>query len=144
MVIKMSKFTAPLDVRKVLEPVKKKLLWLIPYNAEKQYWITLNAFDYVIDDTWSIHVPEGYKTDFASVPRPLWSLFPPDGVYTQAAVLHDYIYGKRGKGLGREGKDLSRSECDKIFLRAMETLGVDLPTRRLIYRGVRLGGWLFF
>ena len=36
-------------------------------------------------------VPPGFVTDGATVPRPLWWLFPPVGRYFLAAALHDYL-----------------------------------------------------
>src|SRR3989337_2340350 len=37
------------------------------------------------------NVPDGYKTDGASVPAGLWALYPPfTGNYRSAAVIHDY------------------------------------------------------
>jgi hypothetical protein len=45
----------------------------------------------------SVVVPKGFETDFASVPRVFWTIIPPDGKYTKAAVVHDYLYNKRGK-----------------------------------------------
>lgn len=38
-----------------------------------------------------IKVPVGFSTDLASVPRLLWSIFPPLGKYSKAAVIHDYL-----------------------------------------------------
>lgn len=35
-----------------------------------------------------IRVPKGFVTDLASIPRALWSVFPPDGDYAKAAVVH--------------------------------------------------------
>ncbi|MGY1804549.1 DUF1353 domain-containing protein [Blastococcus sp. SYSU D00922] len=34
-------------------------------------------------------VPAGFRTDFASVPRPVTWLVPRFGAYTLAAILHD-------------------------------------------------------
>jgi len=73
-------------------------------------------------------VPIGFPTDLASIPRPLWVLFPPTGSYGKAAIIHDYLL--------KEGKR-SRKECDDIFLEAMKVDNVCLPTRSLIYTGVR-------
>ena len=78
-------------------------------------------------------VPRGFETDLASVPRILWSIFPPHGQYSKAAVLHDYLY--------RVSK-LSRAHCDRIFLDCMEALGVPLVQRRAMYLGVRMFGGL--
>lgn len=88
---------------------------------------------------WSQHlnervaVPSGFKTDYASVPRVLWSILPPTGRYTKAAVIHDWLYVA-----GR----CSRADADAVFLEAMEHLGVSPLTRRLMWAGVRAGGWM--
>lgn len=76
-------------------------------------------------------VPAGFVTDFASIPRGLWSLFPPTGEYAAAAVAHDYLY-QHGIGL--------RLWADKLFLDRMEALGVKRWKRELMYRAVRLFG----
>lgn len=78
-----------------------------------------------------ITVPEGFITDFASVPRILWPLFPPMGPWSGAAIVHDYLYGSQRR---------CRSECDDIFLEAMGVLGVRRITRYAMYAGVRIGG----
>jgi len=39
-----------------------------------------------------ITIPKGFVTDYASVPRYLWWLYPPVGGYDDAAVVHDYLY----------------------------------------------------
>lgn len=93
----------------------------------------LSGFDYTtsVNDIGTIRVPAGFVTDFASVPRFFWRLFPPTGAYGKAAVIHDYLY---------RCTELARDVCDQIFLEAMECLGVDWVTRRIIYRAVRLFG----
>ena len=40
----------------------------------------------------SVSVPAGFVTDFASIPRGLWTALPRDGDYVWAAVVHDYLY----------------------------------------------------
>ncbi len=40
----------------------------------------------------AIYVQAGFVTDFASIPRGLWNLFPPTGHYGKAAVVHDWLY----------------------------------------------------
>lgn len=78
-----------------------------------------------------ITAPKGFVTDYASVPRGLWNLFPPNGKYAPAAVIHDYLYRRTL---------LDRKVCDRVLLEAMELLGVSWVTRQLIYRAVRLFG----
>lgn len=78
-----------------------------------------------------IRVPRGFVTDFASVPRGLWNIFPPMGKYNGAAIVHDYLYRRTV---------LDREICDAVLLEAMQALGVNWLSRRLIYRAVRLFG----
>ena len=78
-------------------------------------------------------VPAGFITDFASVPRALWSIIPPHGKYSPAAVLHDYLYFTAM---------FPRAYADDIFLDAMRDLGVAMWKRWAMYAGVRVGGWV--
>lgn len=73
----------------------------------------------------------GDMPDFATIPRPLWVLFPPTGPYGKAAVIHDYLYDMR---IG------TRERADAIFLEAMGVLGVPWLVRRLLYAAVRVFG----
>src|SRR3990167_4905100 len=112
----MSSFTHPLTVTKIGER-----LWRI--EREFTYYIgEENSNEFVI-------VPKGFITDFASVPRPFWFLFPPDGKYTQAAVLHDYIL--------HEGI-YSYPKADYIFYEAMGVLKVPPWNRWIMYRAVQI------
>ncbi len=98
-------------------------------------WRVVNAFTYAIGregSTVCITVPAGFQTDFASVPRIFWSIFPPTGKHGKAAVLHDYLYATQ---------QASRVVADAIFLEAMGVLDVPAWRRWAMYLGVRLGGW---
>ena len=109
---------------------------LIVMNIGNRRWETYRSFTYSVgglDTGDHIIVPKGFQTDFASVPRVFWRILPPDGQYTQAAVLHDYLYNKQ---------DRSRKECDDIFFEAMGVLKVDEWKRVLMYHAVRTFGWL--
>ncbi|MEY4386602.1 MAG: hypothetical protein RLY20_1885 [Verrucomicrobiota bacterium] len=114
----MSSFTTPL---------------LIEFLDGRNYRL-LAGFDYLTDiaQLGCIHVPAGFLTDFASIPRGLWNLLPPTGKYGKAAVIHDYLY--------RCCPHLDRKVCDQVLLEAMEVLGVSWLTRKLIYRAVRVFG----
>lgn len=78
-----------------------------------------------------IKVQAGFITDYASVPRGLWNLFPPHGKYVPAAVVHDWLYRRT---------IYDRKICDRVFLEAMNCLGVGWFTRSTIYSAVRLFG----
>lgn len=112
-------FTTPLDVRDLQDGRNFQLLRSLVYLTE------------VPGTGGVIRVPKGFVTDFASIPRALWSIFPPQGKYSAAAVVHDYTYRRT---------IWDRSICDAVFLEAMQSLGVGWLTRHLIHRGVRLFG----
>ena len=82
-------------------------------------------------------VPEGYITDFASVPRLIWPLIPRYGVHTAAAVLHDcLITDELPRG------EITSREIDRIFREALNELGVSFARRWLMWTGVRWGAVL--
>ena len=81
----------------------------------------------------SFEVPAGFVTDSASVPTPFTWLVPRYGLYTKAAILHDYLC--------RTG-EVSRADADGLFRRSMRELGVSVPHRYLMWTAVRLASLL--
>ncbi len=81
----------------------------------------------------SIWVPEGFVTDFASVPRIIgaWLLY--GGKGRRAAVIHDWIYSTQM---------VRRSVGDAIFEEALKASQYDAWEVSGMYAGVRLGGWV--
>jgi Protein of unknown function (DUF1353) len=79
----------------------------------------------------SFTVPAGFRTDFASVPTVFVWLIPRYGVYTKAAILHDFLC---------EEHPVSRSDADGIFRRALRELGVSVLRRWMMWAAVRAGG----
>lgn len=77
-------------------------------------------------------MPPGLVTDFASVPKCLRSIFPNTGLYTQAAVVHDYLY---------DNHMVSRKDADGIFRRIMREAGVGRLSRYTMWGACRLFGW---
>jgi len=89
-------------------------------------------FEYTVNGGGiEVTVPKGFVTDFASIPRPLWSVFPPCGKYTKAAIVHDYLYTRQG---------CSRFLADAVFREIMFQLKVPYWKRILIYYAVRFFG----
>lgn len=93
-----------------------------------------------------ITVPAGATTDLASIPFPARGIFPPDGPWAKAAVIHDWLYVTRGTCF-RDGfngrtraKPYTRAEADGILREAMQVLGVSAFARGVIWSAVRLGG----
>ena len=81
----------------------------------------------------SITVPAGFQTDLATIPKALWSILPPFGRYSRAAVVHDYIYTEL-TGI------YTRKQADVIFRNIMKADGVGSVTRNSMYYAVRMGG----
>ena len=81
-----------------------------------------------------VRVPRGFETDFASIPRLLRRIFPPDGQWGLAAVLHDFLYSRPG---------VRRFLADALFRDAMAQLKVPLWRRVPLYYAVRIFGGLF-
>lgn len=113
----MSKFLSELLLRDVGDGEQFELIGPLVYRSE------LAKRD--------LYVPAGFRTDFASVPKGLWNLFPKHGLWTKAAVVHDFLYVKNG---------CTRAEADAIFNEAMSVSGVPDWKRRVMFSAVRLGG----
>jgi hypothetical protein len=107
-----------------------------------------DCFDYVLV------VPEGYKSDLASIPS--WIFWWQFGAWNVAAIAHDYIY-EQGYILGdweyeyQEGLEtkifeqrlpmsLSKEEADLIFYGICLFLGVRPITAKLMYWAVKFFG----
>jgi hypothetical protein len=78
-------------------------------------------------------VPAGFVTNFASIPRPARILITGHGRERLAATLHDYLYFTK----------YDRRHADKLFLKAMESSGVNWFLRHAMHKAVRVGGWAF-
>jgi len=99
-----------------------------PYDWEIQQKIVVELSNGVI-----LKVPIGYVTDFASVPRWLWSLISPQGVSTNlASIIHDYLYTEH---------PYDRKFADKEFLLWLNYLSCKHKLRnRLMYVALRIFG----
>ena len=107
-------------------------LILHPIDKSK-YWSVLSPLIYTTINDIDIKIPKYFKTDFASVPRFLWSFLPPWGIYGKATILHDFLYYS---GL------FSKKEADLLFLEAMKTLEVKKWKQYIMYYAVRMFGFI--
>ena len=101
--------------------------------ADNRQWVLFSDLNYVVGTTSIvITVPKGFVTDFASIPRALWSFgLSPNGTYSKAAIVHDYLYWIQR---------CTRLQADNILDIAMKEAKVEPITRTAIYEGVRAGG----
>lgn len=99
-----------------------------PDHVEGKPWVLVNSCSYysaVAGET--IVVPAGFRTDFASVPWMFRRLFPQDGPWTLAAVVHDYFC---------EEKLRTSKVAAQVFREAMLDLGVPKWKAGSMYRAV--------
>lgn len=107
----------------------------LPIRVEKidGSWKTIAPFCYVMHSGGVVWINSGFKTDFASTPRIIWSLYPPTSdKYIRQALTHDGLYASELK---------KRNECDWIFLESMQDGDVNWFDRNVFYSAVRTAGW---
>lgn len=116
----MSKFHTPL---RVTQTKARPTTWRL--DADLLYWSDrLGEL---------LAVPEGFETDFATVPRLPLAYMLTGGKASAAAVVHDWLYSTRKH---------PRAVADAVFYEAIRASGHGLLTGGLMWLGVRLGGWL--
>lgn len=134
----MGRFLTPLRVELIAhDPAKWKLTDPLIYDSKT---------------VGKIIVPEGYITDFASVPRVPIAYLLTGGLAHAAAVVHDFLYtSPHETGTGRI---VTRAEADRVLLGAavdgMRLCGDGFVTAvrnqlrytraRIMWVGVRIGG----
>lgn len=100
-----------------------------PYHDQ---WILLDDLSYSMGKSNIIlTVPTGFVTDYASIPRGFWGIASPQDVYSEAAVVHDYLYWTQS---------CTRKQADNIFYIAMKEASVNPFRRWFIYHAVRAAG----
>lgn len=82
-----------------------------------------------------IVMPAGAIADSYSVPALL--AFIVWGIDRRPAFIHDHLYSGREHGV-------TRAQADAVLLEACESVGIGRMRRRLIFRGPRAFGWLFY
>lgn len=136
-------YSAYLDIlkkrRSLVPPINPKAFTKLCLEDNGDETFTLEHDLAYTGDQFTVTVPAGFRTDFASVPRIFWSIIAPYGAHGRASIVHDFMYATGGLG----GKH-SRSDCDQIFLQAMRDSGVTPLRRGAMWLAVRIAGWLFF
>jgi len=83
----------------------------------------------------------GLHFDFASVPRPFWWLYPPQGTkgnpYGIASLIHDWLYIHHAIG----GRAIKRKEADDLFYEIMIYLECRKTLAYIMWVAVRTFGW---
>lgn len=102
-----------------------------PQIKSRFRWRIDKPIEHILHNGDKLTIPSGWHTDFASVPRWLWSFFPPYGDDLLAFIVHDYLYIERL---------YDRKFADEEMRHIQKSLGA--PSRRYqpIYRAVRMFG----
>lgn len=124
------------DLITVPVPRKTKAPWLKPRATKVMtvYPFVFHVNDKQSDINETIVVPAGYVFDWSSIPRPLWSFFPPN--YSEArrgAAAHDYIYSHLYW-------HYDKSFADRLLVNFMKKEGSNRITANLFYFAVGFGG----
>lgn len=102
---------------------------------------------YFSDLVGHVVVCEGFETDLASIPRFFHRILPINDNHRLAAIVHDYLYSTSGRyrPLGHfTDKQLTRKQCDDVFMEAMILLKVKRWRRIAMYYAVRWFGGSHF
>lgn len=101
---------------------------------------------------YRLTIKRGFLTDFASIPRLVWSILAPwNYKYTPACLPHDEGYEKAGKltlwtwdGVtwSPVRAELSRRAVDDLMYWGMVARKTPAWKVKAIYSAVRVGGWL--
>jgi len=99
---------------------------------DRRNWLLVKDLVVEIEGGKKLYIPAGSTTDFASIPRFLWNIFPPyDKGYLIPSIVHDFFY-RTGHG--------TRKRADKIFYRLMLKYGTPKWKALLFYLVVRIFG----
>lgn len=119
---------------RALSPVE-----LAELGSKRQLYELEGPFRFASKTFGDVVVPAGFKTDFASIPRPVYSyISPEDPVILFASVIHDHLYTVKGKI--SETVELNRQQSDAVLREAMLVCGARPTQAWVVYNAVRLGG----
>ena len=79
---------------------------------------------------------KGFRTDFASIPRPVRWLFDTAGTNSEAGVLHDALWRESKRDDGKVPR-VDPWDADGLFRRALRETGATAMTRALMWIAVR-------
>jgi hypothetical protein len=105
-----------------------------PYK--KYEYKTCNDIHVVIEKQ-SFHIPRGFHTDLASIPKLAWPIMSPaHSSLIRPAIVHDWFYKK--------SCEFNRKQTDLIFYHMLKNDGIGTFRASCMYYAVRAFGWKFY
>jgi hypothetical protein len=103
-------------------------------DGGRQQYVLDRDFAYNSPAFGPIVAPAGLVTDFASVPRLVWTyLSPEDPCILYGSIVHDWLYQQGGRLPMRR---LSRAECDAVLREAMLICGARQRQAAIVHRAL--------
>lgn len=99
-------------------------------------WRLLDPLIFEGDEDFFV-IRKGFRTDFASIPRPVRWLFDSAGSNSEPGVLHDAVWREAKRADGKEPR-VDPWDADGIFRRALRESGATAITRGLMWLAVRV------
>lgn len=123
-----------------INPNKKRFLFSFLFERPK--YILLKDIRVQFRNGQQVVMPEGFVWDLSSTPRFLWGLFPPDGDFEFASLIHDYLY--RTKIMSRERADVEMFAWSKAVAGTTgRNTWADIDNW-IRYAFVRIFGWAVY
>ena len=105
----------------------------------RRKWLFLEPWTPTSPSLGKLHIPKGYVSDGATVPRLLWMFFSPTGVLFIASLWHDFAIKEQYLVLDGETIRSDDSTFDNMFYQILIEEGVSPVTAIAAYVGVRIG-----
>ena len=116
------------------------------FHHSEGYWLLFRKSFFILEEDlliiwrhagkiWKITIKKGFITDFASIPRILWNIFPPwDEIWGLSTIGHDGLYSIHAWE--------NREMCDRFIGEGVESQGGGEFTQHSFYDQLRLWGWI--
>jgi hypothetical protein len=106
---------------------------LVVQAGAPDFWYVSTALIWTDDEFGTLTCPVGFRTDLASIPRPLRALpfLDPNGLSRRPAVMHDWLYAWRVLG---------KAKADDFLRKALLIEGVSKAAASCFYYAVDLFG----
>ena len=123
-----------------INPNKKR--FFLSFILERPKYILLKDIRIQLRNGLIVVIPEGFVWDLSSAPRFLWGLFPPDGDFEFASLIHDYLY--KTKIMSRERADVEMFAWSKAVSGTIGRNTWNDIDNWIRYAFVRIFGWAVY